>query len=368
MSAGGVAVRSVLVVAGLACATLLVGCSGAVGRASPAKGGGVLGAGQRSGEWASATELAWLRRLGTWNDRLLAGLREGGRIEAAEAGELLEHDPQTVAAHERALAVADTCSSDLRRRVGPAPTARLRAALASFRAACTHLERFHTAILLGVLRGDGSFVRRARAEAGRGGQLLVRVDSALPPGEVRPLPVVGGEATVSRIEPRFGEVASSLAGKRIEVRCWSGPDWVRLLREEKAFTKHRIDDDTLGFAGIDGARVNFAPDVCDGLVALAYRRARPTSGAARFRLAAAVVTLAHEPQHSKGVAVEAQAECDAIQLAAETARRLGVDAGYARGLAQLYWEHYDLELPVYRSTKCRDGGPYDLRSETSIWP
>ena len=368
MSAGGVSVRFVLFVAGIVCVAFLVGCSGTAERATAAKGGGVLGAGQRSGAWASDGELTWLRRLGMWNARLLAGLGEAGRIEAAEAHELLDHDPQTIAAHERALAAAGTCSTDLRRRVGPAPTARLRAALASFRAACTHLERFHTAILLGVLRRDGSLVERARAEAERGGELLVRADSAVPPGEVRPLPVVGGEATVSRVEPRFGQVASRLAGKRVEVRCWSRADWIRLLREEKVFTKHRVDDDTLGFAGIDGDRVNLAPDVCDGLVALVYRHARPASGAARFRLAAAVVTLAHEPQHSKGVAVEAQAECNAIQLAAETARRLGVEAAYARGLAQLYWEHYDLELPVYRSPQCRDARAYDLRPDVSSWP
>ena len=369
MSAGGVASRLVAgVAAGVACIAVAAASFGGSHDGVSDNARGVLGAGQASGAWASDVELAWLRRLGAWDSRLLAGLREGGRIESTQAHKLLQHDPQTVAAHERALAVADTCSSDLKLRVGPAPTARLRGALASFRGACRHLQRFHETIVLGVLRGDDALVREARAQAERGGQLLARADSALPPGEVRPLPVIGGRATKSRIEPRFGQVASRLAGKSVEVRCWSRADWIRLLREERAFTKHQIDDDTLGFAGIDGARANLAPDVCERLVGLTYGGARPTAPTARFRLAAAVVTLAHEPQHNKGVAVEAEAECYAIQLAAETAERLGVDPSYARGLARLYWAHYDLELPVYRSPLCRDGGAYDLRPETSTWP
>jgi hypothetical protein len=369
VSAGGVAsCRSACLVAGVACLALLAGCGGGEQHPAAGKRGGVLGAGQRSGAWASDVELGWLRRLGAWDSRLLAGLSEGARIEASQSDRLLRHDPDTVSAHEAALAVADTCGSDLERKVGPAPTPRLARALASFRAACSHLERFHTSILLGVLRGDGALVRQARAEAERGGELLQRADGDLPPGEVRPLPVVGGESTTSRIEPRFGGVASWLAGKRVEVRCWSRPDWIRLLREEKAFTRHGIDDDTLGFAGIDGNRVNFAPDICDGLAALTYGSARPASATTRFRLAAAVVTLAHEPQHSGGVAVEAEAECYAIQRAAETAGRLGVASDYARELAELYWAHYDLELPLYRSGECRDGGTYDLRRDTSTWP
>jgi hypothetical protein len=356
-----------LVAPSAAVVAVFVGCSGTADRVASRPASGVLGAGQGSGDWASGAELAWLRRLGAWDNRLLAGLRNGARIESTAAHELLDRDPQTVAAHERALAVAETCTDDLA-RVGPAPTQRLRRALASFRAACRHLERFHTAIVAGVARDDGALVRQARGEAERGGELLLRADGGLPPGEVRPLPVIGGEATASRIEPRFGQVASRLAGKRLEVRCWSRPDWIRLLREEKAFTKHRIDDDTLGFAGIDGVRVNFAPDVCESLVALAYQHARPASAETRFRLAAAVVTLAHEPQHSRGVAVEAEAECYAIQRAAQTARRLGADASYARGLVRLYWEHYDLELPAYRSPECRDGGAYDLDPAVSAWP
>jgi hypothetical protein len=367
-------VPGVKVVAGVACAAcalLAAGCSGGADRAKAEPDAGrVLGAGQPAGAWASEAELAWLRRLGAWNSRLLAGLRRAAAIESSPAlvRKLVQHDSATILAHNDALGVADTCSADLRTSVGPTPTRRLQPALRRFERACMHLQRFHNAMTLAVYRGEDYLLRQARDEAWRGSELLLRADSGLPPGEVRPLPVIAGNSSRSRIEPRFGRVASALARKPVEIRCWSQADWIRLLREEKAYTKHRIDEDTLGFAGIDGRRANLAPDVCDALVDLLYHEARPASDLARFPLAAAVVTLAHEPQHSRGVAVEAQAECYAIQLAATTARRLGVDATYASGLAALYWEHYAEELPIYRSRECRDGGAYDLRPASAVWP
>jgi hypothetical protein len=349
MGAGGAVLRFAAgLVSGIACVVLFVGGSGIADRA------------------AQNTR----RKLGAWDSRLLAGLQRAGRIESSPklVRKLLQHDGSATIAHGRALTVAGTCSADLRTDVGRPPTERLRSALAAFERACTHLQRFHNAITLALLRGEGYLVRQAQAEANRGGKLLLEADSGLPPGEVRPLPVIGGDSTESRIEPRFGKVASWLAGKDVEVRCWSRGDWIRLLREEKAYTKHHIDEETLGFAGIDGNRVNLAPDVCAGLVDLAYRHADPSPDEAWFPFAAAVVTLAHEPQHSKGVAVEAQAECYAIQLAAATARRLGVGLEAAARLARLYWEHYGEELPAYRSPQCRNGGMYDLDKTSSSWP
>jgi hypothetical protein len=354
---------------GIVAAALFVGCSGLAGRTVPRHSSGVLGAGARSGSWASAAELAWLRRLGAWDSRLLAGLGEAARIEGSPAlvGKLLRGDGETTRAHDAALAVAGGCSADLRGEVGAPPTRRLRPAMTALEGACAHLRRFQDAIRLAVAQGRSDLVRDAQAEAARGGRLLLKADSGLPPGEVRPLPVIGGDATASRIEPRLGRVASWLAGKPVEVRCWSHADWPRLLREEKAYTR-RIGDDTVGFAGIDGDRLNLAPDICDSLVDLAYHRARPTGAIAQYPLATAVVTLAHESQHARGVSVEAQAECYAIQLTATTARRLGVDPAYASGLGRLYWDHYGDELPLYRSAECRDGGAYDLRRTSPNWP
>ena len=133
--------------------------------------------------------------------------------------------------------------------------------------------------------------------------------------------------------PQFSRVASTLAGKRVEVRC-------RPLRG------------LYGLAEIGGRRIDLAPAACRDLVALAYEQARPPDPERLRLLAAAVVTLAHEPQHSKGIANEAVAECNAINAAYATARGLGVEDAYARLLVRAYWAQYD-ELPAaYRFPAC----------------
>jgi hypothetical protein len=114
--------------------------------------------------------------------------------------------------------------------------------------------------------------------------------------------------------------------------------------------------------------VNLGPAVCDGLVDLAYTRTRPADEAGQLMLAAAVVTLSHEPQHSTGIADESVAECNAIQLANWTAITLGATPAYATALVRTYWRHYGEELPAYRSSMCRKGGKLDLGRSLSIWP
>jgi hypothetical protein len=89
---------------------------------------------------------------------------------------------------------------------------------------------------------------------------------------------------------------------------------------------------------------------------------------ARRLLASAIVTLAHEPQHSEGTAVEAQAECYAIQLMKETAVKLGARPAYADALRRMYWAHYHEELPAYGSPACRNGGSYDLHPQRAAFP
>jgi hypothetical protein len=140
------------------------------------------------------------------------------------------------------------------------------------------------------------------------------------------------------------------------------------MREERSYTHGQLGSETLGFAGIGGTRVNLAPAVCAGLVDLAYNRVRPTDEAGQLMLAAAVVTLSHEPQHSKGIADESVAECNAIQLANGTAIKLGASPAYAAALVQTYWRHYGDELPAYRSPDCSRGGKLDLGRGDSIWP
>jgi hypothetical protein len=332
--------------------------------------GHVLGAGADRGSWATSGEIRWLEKLGAWDTRLLRGLQSAARVETTPqlAQKLMTRDGRTVVLHSRALEPAGSCAADLTTKVGTPPTTRLRRAFDTFGVACRHLQRFHGAITAAIDQGQSSELGRAQAEAKRAAGLLLTADQMLPPGEVRSLPVIAGEAEQSRLEPRFARVASGIAGKELEVRCWSAFDWHRLMREERAYTHGKLGSNTLGFAGIGGTRVNLGPAVCDGLVDLAYRRARPADEARQLMLAAAVVTLGHEPQHSTGIAAESVAECNAIQLANGTAVKLGASAAYAAALVRAYWRHYGEELPAYRSSECRAGGALDLGHADSIWP
>jgi hypothetical protein len=367
VSSKGFFVRFLLGLLGsLALLSLGVGCAVSSRQAQ----GQVLGAGATGGSWATPAELAWLAKLGAWDTRLLRGLSSAARVERTPrlAQKLLNRDGETMDLHSRALEPAGSCAADLSTKVGPAPTPRLQRAFDTFHLACMHLQRFHGAITLAIDERQESEIGKAQEAANRAAVVLLKADQMLPPGEVRPLPVIAGDVQQSRLEPRFGRIASALAGKKVEVRCWSGADWHHLMREERSYTHGRLGADTLGFAGIGGTRVNLAPAVCDGLVDLAYNRARPADEADRLMLAAAVVTFSHEPQHSKGIAAESVAECNAIQFANGTAIELGARPSYATALVRTYWRHYGEELPTYRSAECRKGGKLDLRRADSIWP
>ncbi|MDX6437379.1 MAG: hypothetical protein QOK34_2213 [Gaiellaceae bacterium] len=366
VSSRGFLIRFLLGLLGSLAAVALV--VGFVFSSRPAEGH-VLAAGVRGGSWATPAELAWLGKLGAWDTRLLRGLQSAARVETTPqlAQKLLNRDGHTMVIHQRALRPASSCAADLERNVGHAPSARLQRAFDTFGQACMHLERFHTAITLAINGQQSSQMAHAQQDAKRAAAILLEADQMLPPGEVRSLPVIAGATTESRVEPRFGRIASALAGKQVEVRCWSGGDWQHLMREEGAYTQGRLRADTLGFAGIGADRINLAPSVCDGLVQLAYEHARPTDAAGRLALAAAVVTLTHEPRHSSGIADEAVVECQAIQLANRTAVKLGATPAYAASLVREYWSHYSEELPAYRSTECRPGGKLDLGNASSVW-
>jgi len=195
------------------------------------------------------------------------------------------------------------------------------------------------------------------------------------PANRRQLPVRKGPTDVSRVEPAFSHVAEAFAGVYsslgpAKVRCWSERDWVALLREMNAVSPERYPiDGMLGFTDLGGNKINLAPEVCDGLVALHYEGARPSGDMTQIHIALAVGTLAHELEHTRRVANEAAAECYGMQALKQVARRLGADVQYASELATVYWEEvYPLNPPRYRSPACRPGGPLDLTPATPAWP
>lgn len=176
----------------------------------------------------------------------------------------------------------------------------------------------------------------------------------------QPLPAIADPSSQSRIDPVFGRVASALAGRAVEVRCWSAADWPKVTVLDPV--------ETGGFADLAAGTVNLPPNVCGPLDALAYtpthRFAAPT-----WEAIAAVHILAHEAAHLGGAGPnEAYAECDAVQSTARAAELLGVDAPYARWMAWLDWTHLYPDLPAsYRSPDCRPGGALD-RHLADGWP
>jgi hypothetical protein len=188
--------------------------------------------------------------------------------------------------------------------------------------------------------------------------------------EDKPLPAGLGPTGDSRVEPTFGAVASALADRPGEVRCWSRTDWARINGE---FVTQGDGTENLnyvsGFYRPGTGRIHLAPIACVGLVALHYKHAQPTSGKLEGTIALGVETLAHESMHMRGFPKESTAECYAEQLVAATARKLGAPPGYATRLQALSWAVIYPSHPArYLSPECRDGGKLDLNARSHAFP
>ena len=143
----------------------------------------------------------------------------------------------------------------------------------------------------------------------------------------------------------FGDVASLVAGRPVEVRC---------------------EDFSMGTPEEPGGVVQF-----NGTTPANYARVRPDECTAlhRFRAnplnstpaaAEALTVLAHESEHLAGHKVEAIAQCYAIQDIPRVARAFGSSS--SRGLAMAIWEYGAVQPrmpPAYRSPQCRPGGALD---------
>jgi hypothetical protein len=188
--------------------------------------------------------------------------------------------------------------------------------------------------------------------------------------EDRELPLGMGVTSASRIEPFFGKIASSLADKTGELRCWSGSDWARINGEFISMGSGGENLDYVsGFYRPTTNRIHLAPVVCSGLVQLHYQHRHPMSGKAEGKIALAVVTLAHESMHMRGFLNEATAECYAEQLVATTAHKLGASWAYGQRLEALSWQQlYPDHPPQYLSGQCRDGGTLDLNAKSHVFP
>ena len=321
---------------------------------------------------ASRAELRWL---GSYN-RWWTGISTDLAFVADAGDQILAGETESAAIERRLKDVLDRlrrCETELSRATRLPKSERLRRLYGLLTDACSAIESVAASGLRILVEGDDpDLVTDWRAGWAHAESLLLRAymrSSRLDPAFEQKLPVQGGLIVTSRIEPRFGRAASVLAGKRVRVRCWSREDWRKLVRRERLYSGGVVTAKHLGFAVVGAQDVNLSPEICTGLVLLAYAEARPAGGEQKVFVALSVGTLAHESIHSRGVNEESTTECFGMQATARTAVLLGVGRRYARGLGHVYWKRvYRHAARAYRTRDCRPGGPLDLRPNRTAWP
>lgn len=162
--------------------------------------------------------------------------------------------------------------------------------------------------------------------------------------------------TRTQVEQRLSREASTVAKRRVTVRCDDG----------YAYTG--VGSDALGVAFIRRGLAYLHPDVCRTLrdVLEGERREGQATGEA-------VIVLAHEAVHLAGERDEGVTECKGLQEGVAVGRQLGLSRAVAQRLmASRYRDALsarDLSRLAYRPPlSCRDGGALDLRPGDSTFP
>jgi hypothetical protein len=169
-----------------------------------------------------------------------------------------------------------------------------------------------------------------------------------------------------RQQDRLAEIASDLAGHRVDVRC---PSFLSSLVDTGG-EAGRVQFDE---SGRPAGHTDLAPQTCKSLRHLEHVDftciSRGDCGYDEFKAGWAAHTLAHEAFHLRGFQDEGVTECYALQNTAFVAERLGVSTGEARDLqAWLFVKGYPNEPEDYHSPQCYDGGPLDLRPQSTNFP
>jgi hypothetical protein len=328
--------------------------------------GGMSGKGSDSRVLA-ANELAWVRNYAAWRQDLDRIAVVANRAYTA----LIERPNGDRAAFADAVAKVSHCAGDFTRQVGVPPTARLRSAATLILRACREYTQSERLLLKAAGQPPGNDLFNGNNIASRGNEDMTAGTAALESAFLwnQPLPHLAGPSTRSRIEPRFSAAASSVAHRRVEVRCWSPTDWKVVLTEFEVSNPGIADPG--GFVNsIDRTRANLDPWTCSNLDALVYDAQRPWSGEDELNVAWALDLLSHETQHIVGYSgTEAETECYAMQTDQRMGIALGLSAAYARALQVRFWrDGYPQETVKYRTKRCRNGGSLDAHPTSNVWP
>lgn len=169
----------------------------------------------------------------------------------------------------------------------------------------------------------------------------------------------------------LAEIASSIADRPVAIHCPSALERLTEVSPHDGSVAFSADGRPADYADLSGA-------TCSHLADFDERAARGELDClienTRCRreieqTAVAVNVLTHESYHLAGHRNESAVQCYAMQRNAEAARLLGATAEQASALARFVYEHVYPALPQeYRSSDCHDGGPYDLRPASPVWP
>jgi hypothetical protein len=182
----------------------------------------------------------------------------------------------------------------------------------------------------------------------------------------RPLPSSTDVLAESHVDPRIGRVATRLARRNVEARCWSDDDWRRVNREFRTISPEKHDW-AAGIADYSG-RVHFDGEICRTLARFFGSAYTPNLNIERADLAWALHVLAHEAEHQRDFgSSHHEVECYAVQHVRGLVRAEGRSERFAAEIASFAWnvsyDHYE-----YGTGRCRNGGPLDLRPRTAAWP
>jgi len=188
------------------------------------------------------------------------------------------------------------------------------------------------------------------------------------PHDNGPLPTFAGRRLASHIDPRLTLAASRLAGRHVEVQCWSPSDWRARASEVARYAPGHVDvrSPWSGYLSLDRKRANFGPRVCGRLAALVYDADGPSGYDDSWWLSWSLALFAHVigPSGSRAVS-----ECRSMQMIRPTGEALGLSAETAGRLSFLFWtDVYSHEDAQYRSDACRPGGKLDLDPANPAWP
>ena len=161
--------------------------------------------------------------------------------------------------------------------------------------------------------------------------------------------------TRTEAQDRFSQEASLIAEKPARIRCDESGQYVGAVQHAD------------GVATVGGDLAYLTPERCHDLYRLAFEGEVTASQTAR-----ALVVLAHEAWHLRGVRDEGTTECYALQSAVDLGQRLGLSEEKARQLMR-----QQLAENAGRSgaaaeyvvpPECRDGGALDLDPESTAFP